>query len=59
MKKKKLIPRLSLRKKTLATLLVQEQNAIRGGMTAGTTCCGSTPQIKNCHTLASCSPEIC
>ncbi|PSK90745.1 class I lanthipeptide [Taibaiella chishuiensis] len=59
MKRKKLARKLSLQKKTLAELVVREQNAIRGGMTAGTTCCGSTPEIKNCHTLASCWPEIC
>ncbi len=59
MKKKNLARKLSLHKMTLAALVVKEQNAVVGGMTAGTTCCGSTPKIKNCHTLASCWPEIC
>jgi hypothetical protein len=59
MKNKKIAPKLSFSKMTLAVLVVKEQNAIVGGMTAGTTCCGSTPKIKNCYTLASCSPEIC
>lgn len=59
MKKKKPVQKLFLHKMTLAELVVKAQNAIVGGMTAGTTCCGSTPQIKNCYTLASCSPKIC
>ena len=56
MKKKDFPAKLSLKKKTITPLTADNQQAVAGGLTQYTTCCGSLPQQKQtgCCSQVSC-----
>lgn len=56
MKKKKTTARLSLKKKTISSLTKDGQQAVMGGLTQYSTCCGSLPWQKE---TACCSQVSC